>query len=270
MNLPGFAEINGVSIHCEFKAAPSQPPVVFINSLGTDFRIWDAVSAALGGEVAHLLYDKRGHGLSDTWAGGGSIDGHVDDLIGLAEHFGLGRVVLCGLSVGGLVAQRFYARHPDAVAGLMLFDTAHRIGTAESWNQRIAKVERDGIGSIADGIMQVWFTPAFHRERAAELAGCRNMLARQPVDGYAALCRALRDADYTEAARRIAVPTLCAVGEHDGSTPPALVKSLADLVPGARFELIRDAAHIPCIEQPEATVALIRDFLASLPGEGRT
>jgi 3-oxoadipate enol-lactonase len=263
-----FVEIDGLSLHCDFKPAgrSDAAAIVFINSLGTDFRIWEAVSAALDGDVPHLVYDKRGQGLSDTGAGGRSIDDHVDDLIGLTDHFGLGKVALCGLSVGGLIAQRFYARHPDAVAGMMLFDTAHRIGTEESWNQRIAKVERDGIGAIADGLMKVWFTPAFHHARAAELAGCRNMLSRQPADGYVALCMALRGADYTEAARRIAVPVLCAVGDQDGSTSPALVKSLADLIPGARFEVIRDAAHIPCIEQPEATAALIRDFLASLPG----
>jgi 3-oxoadipate enol-lactonase len=267
-----FVDIRGLSLHCRFQRAERSgaPTVVFINSLGTDFRIWDAVSAALDGEVPHLVYDKRGHGLSDTGRGGRSIDDHVDDLIGLVDHFELSKVVLCGLSVGGQVAQGFCARRPERVAGLMLLDTAHRIGTDESWNQRIATVGRDGIDAIADGIMQVWFTPAFHRERSAELAGCRNMLVRQPLDGYVATCMAVRDADYTDAARRIAVPTLCAVGEHDGSTPPALVKSLADLIPGARFEVIRNAAHIPCMEQPEAVVALIRDFVASLPGGCRS
>ena len=78
----------------------------------------------------------------------------------------------------------------------------------------------------------------------------------------------VRDADFTDSARRIAVPTLCVVGDQDGSTPPDLVRSLAGLIPGARFEVIRNAAHIPCIEQPEALVTLIRDFVASLP-EGK-
>ncbi|RUU11645.1 3-oxoadipate enol-lactonase, partial [Mesorhizobium sp. M7A.T.Ca.TU.009.01.3.2] len=55
--------------------------------------------------------------------------------------------------------------------------------------------------------------------------------------------------------------------DQDGSTPPDLVRSLAELIPGARFEIIRDAGHIPCVEQPEALVALIRSFIASLaPG----
>ncbi|TGV59864.1 3-oxoadipate enol-lactonase, partial [Mesorhizobium sp. M2D.F.Ca.ET.160.01.1.1] len=108
-----------------------------------------------------------------------------------------------------------------------LSDTAHKIGTAESWNTRIATVERDSIEVIADGIMKVWFTPEFHAARAADLAGCRNMLTRQALPGYIGTCMAVRDADFTDSARRIAVPTLCIVGDQDGSTPPELVRSLA-------------------------------------------
>ena len=80
-------------------------------------------------------------------------------------------------------------------------------------------------------------------------------------------CAALREADYTAAARAIAVPTLCVVGDQDGSTPPALVRSMADLIPGARLEIIENAGHIPCIEQPAALTALLRRFLAAHAAE---
>ncbi|CDX59786.1 Beta-ketoadipate enol-lactone hydrolase [Mesorhizobium plurifarium] len=265
-----FVSIDGVTLHHRFiEAAGTSRPIIFINSLGTDFRIWDDVVAKLTGEMPMLVYDKRGHGLSDIGSGARSIDDHVDDLAGLIDHFGFNKVVLFGLSVGGMVAQRLYARRPELVEALILSDTAHKIGTAESWNTRIATVEREGIEAIADGIMKVWFTPEFHASRAADLAGCRNMLTRQALPGYVGTCMAVRDADLTDAASRIAVPTLCIVGDQDGSTPPDLVRSLAGLIPGTRFEVIRDAAHIPCIEQPEALVTLIRDFVASLP-EGKS
>lgn len=261
-----FVTVGSVTLHHRYRPARrNRHTLVFINSLGTDFRIWDDVLSALDGEMGTLVYDKRGHGLSDNSGGGRSIDDHVDDLLGLIDHFSLGRVVLCGLSVGGMVAQRLYTRHPRAVEGLVLMDTAHKIGTQESWNSRIATVERDGIDAIADGVLKVWFTPGFHAARAADLAGCRNMLTRQDLAGYIATCMAVRDADFTDAARWIKAPTLCVVGDQDGSTPPALVRSLAELIPGARFEVIRDAGHIPCVEQPAALTALIRDFVASLP-----
>ncbi|MER9329969.1 3-oxoadipate enol-lactonase [Mesorhizobium sp. M0488] len=266
-----FVTIDGITLHhLHVEANGAAHPIVFINSLGTDFRIWDEVVARLSGEVPLLVYDKRGHGLSDIGGGVRSIDDHVDDLSGLLDHFGFEKVVLFGLSVGGMIAQRLYARRPEIVQALILSDTAHKIGTAESWNSRISIVERDGIEAIADGVMKVWFTPDFHAARAAELAGCRNMLVRQALPGYVGTCMAVRDADLTDSARRIAVPTLCAVGDQDGSTPPDLVRSLAGLIPGARFEIIRGAGHIPCIEQPEALTALIRDFIASLPSGAET
>jgi len=266
-----FVNIGGITLHHRhIKANGNARPVVFINSLGTDFRIWDEVAAALRGEMPLLVYDKRGHGLSDIGGGIRSIDDHVDDLLGFIDHFGFGKVLLCGLSVGGLIAQGLYARRPDVVDALILCDTAHKIGTTDSWNTRIATVEHNGIQAVAEGVLKVWFTPAFHSKRSAELAGCRNMLTRQPLAGYVGTCTAVRDADFTEMARRIAVPTLCIVGDQDGSTPPELVRSLADLIPAARFEIIRDAGHIPCVEQPDAMVALIRDFLASLPSGTKT
>ena len=86
------------------------------------------------------------------------------------------------------------------------------------------------------------------------------MLVRQPVAGYAGSCAAVRDADQTELVGRIAVPTLVVVGDQDGSTPPDLVRATAGLIPGARFEIIAGAGHIPCVEQPAALAALIRDF----------
>ncbi|TGQ68382.1 3-oxoadipate enol-lactonase [Mesorhizobium sp. M00.F.Ca.ET.186.01.1.1] len=260
-----FVTLGGITLHHRYVEANGKTPaVVFINSLGTDFRIWDQLLSELDGEMPLLVYDKRGHGLSDI-GDIRSIDDHVDDLIGLIDHFGLDRLVLCGLSVGGMIAQGLYARRPEIVAAMILCDTAHKIGTAESWNARIATVQANGIRAVADAVLKVWFTPPFHSERQPELDGYWNMLTRQALPGYIGTCMAVRDADFTETARRIAVPTLCVVGDQDGSTPPDLVRSLADLIPGARFEIISDAGHIPCVEHPAALVALIRDFVASLP-----
>jgi 3-oxoadipate enol-lactonase len=81
------------------------------------------------------------------------------------------------------------------------------------------------------------------------------------VRGYAATCAAIRDADFTAAAKRIAVPTICVVGDQDGATPPDLVLSMAKLIPGAHYEVIANAGHIPCVEQPEALHAILRAFL---------
>lgn len=261
-----FKRLGDVAVHYRLIGdAASRPVLAFANSLGTDFRIWEALVEPLAADFTLLFYDKRGHGLSDIGPARAGIEDHAGDLEALLGALGIARAVVCGLSVGGLIAQALCRRRPDLVAALVLCDTAHRIGTAEAWNARIAAVEADGLESILDAVMERWFTPDYRTPANAAYAGYRNMLARQPVAGYALACAAIRDADYTDAARKIAVPTLCIVGDQDGSTPPELVRSLADLIPGARFEIIAGAGHIPCVEQPGALATLIRAFVASLP-----
>ena len=260
-----FVHINGIVIHYHLQRVDDERPVlVLINSLGTDSRIWHHEVRKLTEHYTVLTYDKRGHGLSDLGTPPYSIQDHVADLEGLLDHLGLSKVVLCGLSVGGLIAQGLYVERPDLVKALVLSNTAHKIGTPEFWSNRIAAVEENGIGSILQGIMERWFTPSFRRpENAAYHAYC-NMLVRQPKAGYSGTCAAIRDADFTEDAKKIAVPVLCIAGQEDGSTPPELVKSLADLIPGSRFEIIEGAAHIPCVEAPAAHAALIRSFIEQL------
>jgi 3-oxoadipate enol-lactonase len=270
-NTVQFINIGGVTLHYQLIGGPADKPViVFVNSLGTDFRIWRDVIVRLAGDFPIVTYDKRGHGLSDVGVSPYSMEDHVGDLEGLLDHLNVSNAIICGLSVGGLVAQGLYAKRPDLVRALILCDTAHKIGTADMWNTRIATIEAQGIEPLADAVLERWFTPAFRGNGQSDLAGYRNMLVRQPASGYAGTCAALRDADYTEAAKRIAVPTLCVVGDQDGSTPPDLVRSMADLIPGARYEIVADAGHIPCVEQPAALTELVRNFLADIPsGEKR-
>ncbi|RCW82752.1 3-oxoadipate enol-lactonase [Phyllobacterium bourgognense] len=257
-----FVSINGVALHYQLIGAPEGKPVlVFANSLGTDFRIWRDVILRLVGDVAIVTYDMRGHGLSDIGTTPYSINDHTADIAGLLDYLEVRNAIICGLSVGGLVAQGLYAARPDLVRALILCDTAHKIGSAEMWTARIVALEQGGIEAIADGVLEKWFTPPFHKQRRDELAGYRNMLTRQAIGGYIGTCAALRDADFTTEASRITVPTICVVGDQDGSTPPEVVLSLAKLIPRSRYEVIKDAGHIPCVEQPEALTAVIRAFI---------
>jgi 3-oxoadipate enol-lactonase len=260
-----FVHINGAALHYDLSHAEGgRPAIVFINSLGTDKRIWHHVLPKLADDFTVLSYDKRGHGLSDLGHPPFTVEDLAEDLAGLLDHLELSNTVLAGLSVGGLIAQALYARRPDLVRAMVLSNTGHKIGTSESWQARIEAVERAGLAGILGGVMERWFTPAFRQPQNAAFQGYCNMLLRQPAAGYTGTCAAIRDADFTEAARKISVPVLCIAGRQDGATPPELVKSLADLIPGARYELIEDAAHIPCVEVPAVHAALIRGFVEEL------
>lgn len=265
-----FATVNDVILHHQLIGGPAGRPVlVFINALGTDFRIWRDVIVRLAGDFPIITYDKRGHGLSDLGQIPYSLDDHVLDLAALLDRLNVKDAVICGLSAGGMIAQALEAKRPDLVKALVLCGTAPRIGTPDLWNARIESVETKGIESLADGTMERWFTPAFRRPENAAYHGYRNMLIRQSVVGYAATCAALRDADLTASTERIAVRALCVVGDQDGSTPPDLVLSMAKLIRDARYEVIKDAAHIVCVEQPETLTEMIRAFIETLPPAGR-
>ena len=146
-----FARLNDVTLHYQMIGAPSAAPlIVFVNSLGTDFRIWRDVIVRLAGDFSILLYDLRGHGLSDVGETPYRMDDHVDDLAALLDHVEATNVVVCGVSIGGQIAQGLYQSRPDLVRALILFDTAAKIGDADSWAARIAAIDKNGISVIAD------------------------------------------------------------------------------------------------------------------------
>ena len=263
-----FAKINNVNLHYQVIGAPEGKPVlVFSNSLGTDFRIWRDVIIRLVGDFAIVTYDKRGHGLSDAPAAPYRMADHIADLAGLLDHLDVKDALVCGLSVGGMIAQGLALGRPDLVKALVLCDTGHKIGTDELWNERIAIVEKHGIESIAENIMTRWFSQEYRTPDNPEFMGYRNMLTRTPLQGYVGTSCAIRDADYTQQVPTIDVPTLCIVGSEDGSTPPELVSELSSLIPGALFEMIDGAGHLPCIEKPEEFSNLVQPFLKKVASE---
>jgi 3-oxoadipate enol-lactonase len=254
-----FVQANGLVIHYLEQGRHDGPPLVFINSLGTDFRIWSEVAEILAPDFRIVLYDKRGHGLSESGPDTNDMADYARDLAALLDSVGVGRATIVGLSIGGLIAQEFYRQRPERIAALVLCDTAAKVGTDESWDQRIAEVERGGIEAIADAVLERWFTADFRARRKAELAGIRAMLTRTPKQGYLAACGALKRADLRPYAARIEAPTLCLVGEEDGSTPVALVRETAALIKGSGFEIIEGAAHLPNTEKPKMVARLIAE-----------
>jgi 3-oxoadipate enol-lactonase len=254
-----FVQANGLVIHYLDQGRRDAPPIVFINSLGTDFRIWSEVDEILAPDFRIVTYDKRGHGLSESGPDKNEMADYARDLVALLDIVGVGRATIVGLSIGGLIAQEFYRQRPERVAALVLSDTAAKIGTDEFWDQRIAQVERGGIGSIADSVLARWFSAEFRTRRKAELTGIRAMLTRTPRQGYLAACGALKRADLRPYAGLIEAPTLCLVGDEDGSTPIALVKETAALIKGSRFEIVQGAGHLPNVEKPKIVAELVAD-----------
>ena len=158
-------------VHYLVEGPETLPPLVFINPLGCDLRIWSEVASILKPDFRIVCYDKRGHGLSESGPDRCEMADYARDLAGLLDAIGIRRATIVGISLGGVIAQELYRQRPELVAALVLCDTGAKVGTDESWDERIAAVERGGIEAIAGSVLERWFTAEFRRERAAELAG---------------------------------------------------------------------------------------------------
>ena len=126
-----FVRANGGVVHYADEGPRAAKPIVFINSLGTDFRIWDEVADAAGAECARSSATTNAAMVSPNFAPArASMADFATDLAALLDHLERARATIVGLSIGGMIAQELYRLRPDLVAALVLCDTAHRIGTA--------------------------------------------------------------------------------------------------------------------------------------------
>jgi 3-oxoadipate enol-lactonase len=234
-------------------------PIVFINSLGTDHRLWNRQVPAIQHDCRVIRYESCGHGVSDVPDGRMTIDRFGEQCLELLDHLGVSRAVICGCSLGGLVALWLAAHHPERVTGAVLANTGAKLGTNESWDTRIAAVRAGGMAAIRDAVLGRFLTAPF-RERepdAARLIG--SMLDATNPAGYIAACQALREADLRPKLGSVRVPTLVIGSDRDESTPLALSQELHANIVDSELVTIRDAAHLSNVEQADAfNDALVR------------
>ncbi len=254
-----IADLGEVQLHYRIDGDPDGAPVVFANSLGTDLRLWDAVLPLLPDGLRLIRYDKRGHGLSSAPPAPYSMGALVRDAELLLDHLKVRDCLFVGLSIGGMIAQGLAVKRMDLVRAMVLSNTAAKIGTAEMWSDRIAAIEAGGIESLADPVMERWFSKSFRA--SPDLALWRNMLVRQPAVGYVGCSAAISGTDFMTPTSGLRLPTLGIAGDQDGSTPPDLVRETVDLVPGSQFHLIRGAGHLPCVENPVEYAEVLTRFL---------
>jgi 3-oxoadipate enol-lactonase len=254
-----MVDLGDIRLHVRLDGRPDGKKIIFINSLGTDLRLWDGIVERLPEGLSCLRFDNRGHGLSDCPPGPYTMDQLVQDTARLIEATDFAGAVVVGLSIGGMIAQGLAAARPDLVRAVVLSNTGARIGTPELWRERIAQVTAGGVAAVSAGVLERWF-PRDFRESLAAVAW-RHMLERTPATGYAGCGAAIAAADLRTATAGLRLPALGIAGSEDGSTPPALVRETLALIPGGRTVEIAGAGHLPCVDQPEEYVRILLDFL---------
>jgi 3-oxoadipate enol-lactonase len=245
----------------EFRGKRGSPALIFTGSLGTDLTMWLPQAEVLKPHFCTLRYDIRGHGASEVPSGPYLMDDLGSDLVGLLDRLGIERASLCGLSIGGMISMWVAAHAPERVDRLVLCCTAAKLGPAESWLERAAIVRTDGVEAIADAVLDRWFTPGFAEAHPEVIERMRATLIATPREGYAGCCEAIAGMDLTGDLTSITAPTLVISAADDPSIHPEHGRRIAELIPGARFELVENARHIASVEQADLITALIQEFL---------
>ena len=254
--------MNGINIHYKLEGPENGPTIVFSNSLGTDMRIWDEVISYLPKNLKILRYDKRGHGLSDCTNAPYSMGTLVKDIEALMDALKLKNSLFIGLSIGGMIAQGLAVKRLDLVRAMALSNTAARIGNRQIWEDRINKVKSSGMKALTEETMKRWFSKDFLESK--EIYKWKNMFERQPLEGYIGCAHAISGTDFYTSTSSLRLPTIAIAGSEDGSTPPDLVRETSNLIPGSKFNLIKGAGHIPCVEAPIKYANILSGFMKEL------
>lgn len=247
-------------------------PLLLLHAFPLDHEMW-ARQAPLAESLRVIAPDLRGFGSSEG-TGPESIAQLADDAVSLLDALHVaGPAVVCGVSMGGYVAQHVAARHPSRVAALVLVDTKLEADTAEARAGRVdlaGKVGRLGQSILADAMLPRLLaaprsdadeaTLARHAENQALL---RSLITRQRVPTIQAALAALGDRpDMTEAMRHVGVPTLLVVGAEDQITPPACLEAAEAIIPNAKLLIVPAAGHLVPLEAPDVFNRAVAEFLA--------
>ncbi|HEY7348568.1 MAG TPA: 3-oxoadipate enol-lactonase [Ktedonobacterales bacterium] len=252
---------NGVRLAYRIDGPDDAPALVMLNSLGTDLRMWNPQAAMLSRNLRIIRYDCRGHGASDAPAGPYTIEQFGLDLLTLLDTLQIERAHLCGLSLGGLIALWFAAHYPGRVARAVFANTAARIGTVEGWNTRIAQVSEGGMGAVRDMVLARFLSEQFRQQHPEIVQQFSETLDAIDPQGYKGACAALREADLREKLAAVRAPSLIIAGELDEATPPSQARELHAAIAGSELSILREAAHLSNVEQPEAFSKAVSAFL---------
>jgi pimeloyl-ACP methyl ester carboxylesterase len=263
-------QTSGVETYYERRGAG--PPVVFVHGAIVDHSQWTPQLEALADGYTTVAYDVRGHGRT----GGSELDRYTlevlaDDLDALVRALGLDRPVICGLSLGGCIAQKYATTYPDRLSGLVLADT---FTPGEwRWPERIQWSMLRGtipltrfLGYLRVEKAMVWLQERISGERVSgDYGQIERLRAEGPTmetEEFAKVIRTLLDVPRASIdLSSVAVPTLVIYGEHDLGFVKRHAAKMAAEIPDVRLVEIPGGAHVSNLDEPEAFTDSLRTFL---------
>lgn len=243
--------------------AGAGPDLLFVHSLLADRTAFDPALPWFAKRFRVTLVNLPGFHGSACIAPG--IEGYADLIASVFAPGGLSKqTIVMGNGFGGTAAVAMALRHGDKFGKLVLSDVAAGFPPEgrKAFEVMAAKVESEGIGSVATISANRVFHEAYLAAHPGAIEERRRVLMGIAPEGFIAACRSLMSADLTSRLGAIRNPTRVVCGEFDAATPPALCRLLAEKIPGASYVELTKCGHCPPLEQPEAFIRAVEDFVA--------
>jgi 3-oxoadipate enol-lactonase len=254
-----------MKIHCE--RAGTGPALLLLHGIGSNTRSFRQQLEGLSDAYAVIAWDAPGYGRSEDPVAPFSLADLADRAVELLDELEIDVAHVLGLSMGGVIAQLVYHRHPRRVRSLILADTTPG-GGAVAEPERTARVRQrlDAFDRLGPRGMAEQRAPNLVRPEAPAdlIAELTSIMAEVRPAGYRSAAIALGNTDLTPKLSGIGVPTLVIHGEQDAVVPLDTGRMLADSIPGARLVVISDAGHVSNQEQPAAFNSAVRAFLGPI------
>lgn len=244
--------------------------LVLLHGLGGNCHVWDEFVPVFSRYHRILRPDLRGFGESDRPPGPYSLKDYTSDLAAILEHACLDTVHLLGISMGGVIAQRFVLDYPERVCSVILVSTSSEVGprAQAAWLRLADMVESRGFsGSAIDARRSV--SAAFAARYPERVRALSEATRQCDPRAYAAAARAVAAYHFTAELTRVQQPVLIFQGLDDELTPPGGSVKMARALPHARVLFVAEAGHNLPIEQPQAFTFGVLGFLAGVEGKQR-
>ena len=216
----------------------------------------------------YVAPDLAGFGGTDDTEGPASIDDFARDLGAIADHLGLDRFVLGGLSMGGYTVFAAVRHFAPRLAGVVLADSkagADSPAAREGRETMIGLVASDGVSAVADEMLPKLLGGTSQRDDRGLMAHVRGLIEANSARGVSRAVQRLRDRpDSTALLPQMMMPSLVLVGEEDGVTPPAEAHAMAAALPTATLDVLLRAGHLANLEAPSAFNDAVAAWLEAL------
>ena len=258
-----WIEVNGASLRYQL-TGEGPTTMVLVHEMGGTLESWDDLVSLLPISRRILRFDIRGFGASSKISGTADIDILVEDLRAQLDALGITTpVAIAGCAVGGAIALRFAAHHPDRTEALIAIGPATGVTPErrQATLDRARLAEEQGMLPGTDALLDATWPEVLRADRARFASYRAKWLSNDP-HSYAAINRMLADLEMTADFAAISCPTLFLAGQHDQLRPPSSTEALSRQIANARFTAL-DTGHFMAVQTPALVAAAFNEFLGA-------